>query len=142
MQTEETPFYRKKPFLIIAGIVLLVIIGQLFNDQGNIPDSNNQTTTTTKAESPVKNNAADEKALIEIRKEKKVIEAFLTEANVLYVSVADDGTRRDGFAEYLCQIIKENGSTINLVKITKIGSNQDPNRDNAYGVLLGQCNCN
>lgn len=70
---------------------------------------------------------ANEKALTEIRKEKKVAEAIITDANVLYVSVKDDGTRRDGYAEYLCQILKENGSKINWVKITKVGSTTDPN---------------
>lgn len=80
-------------------------------------------------------------ALQEIRKEPKVVEAIITDANVLYVSVYDDGTRRDGYASYLCEILKEHSSTIKKVKITKAGSTNDPNKDNAYGVLLGESQC-
>ena len=90
---------------------------------------------------PENTNINDKTAIEEIRKEPKVIEALLTDANVLYVSVMDDGTRRDGFAVYLCQIIKEHNSTINCVKVVKVNSTKDPNRDNAYGVLLGESYC-
>ena len=53
-------------------------------------------------------NDGNNQALETIRKEKKIIEAIITEANVLHVSVKDDGTRRDGFTQYLCLILKEN----------------------------------
>ena len=82
------------------------------------------------------------KSLLElINAEPKVKEAIITDSNVLYVSVEDDGTKRDGFANYLCELIKENGSNIMLVKVVKVNSTKDPNRDNAYGVLLGEADC-
>jgi aspartokinase len=117
---------------IFFGVIVLIGLVYFMNSNSN---TDKKTNTST-------NNTNNDKALIEIRKEKKVKEAIITEANVLYVSVVDDGTRRDGYAEYLCQILKENGSNINWVKVTKVNSTNDPNRDNAYGVLLGESHCN
>jgi len=49
-------------------------------------------------------------ALKAIRTEKKVKEAIIVAGtNVFYVSVIDDGTRRDGYASYLCEILREKG---------------------------------
>lgn len=93
------------------------------------------------SEDPTKNKE-NITALEEIKKEPKVKEAIITDANVLYVSVDDDGTNRNGFAEYLCEILNEHKATTKWVKIVKINSINDPNSDNAYGVLLGESNCN
>lgn len=81
-------------------------------------------------------------ALEEIRKEPKVKEAIITDANVLYVAVEDDGTNRNGYASYICTLLKEKKATTNWVKIVKVNSTNDPKADNAYGVLLGQSHCN
>lgn len=81
-------------------------------------------------------------ALEEIKKEPKIKEAFITDANVLYVSVEDDGTNRNGYAEYLCGILKENKASTSWVKIVKVNSIDSENSDNAYGVLLGESMCN
>lgn len=81
-------------------------------------------------------------ALEEIKKEPKIKEAFITDANVLYVSVEDDGTNRNGYAEYLCGILKENEASTSWVKIVKVNSINAENSDNAYGVLLGEAMCN
>ena len=80
-------------------------------------------------------------ALEEIRKEPKVKEAIITDANVLYISVEDDGTKRDGYASYICEVLREKQATTNWVKVVKVNSINDPNSDNAYGVLLGESNC-
>jgi len=77
--------------------------------------------------------------LIKVQKEPKVLDAFINDAKVLYVSVRDDGTRRDGYAEYLCQLV--GGSVVKRVKVVKVNSQNDPERDNAYGVLLGESWC-
>lgn len=77
--------------------------------------------------------------LIKVRNEPKVIEAIITDAKVLYVSVRDDGTRRTGYAEYICMIAKS--SFVERVKVVKVNSQNDPNRDNSYGVLLGESWC-
>ena len=80
-------------------------------------------------------------ALEEIRKEPKVKEAIITDANVLYITVEDDGTNRDGYASYICEVLREKKATTNWVKVVKVNSTNDPNSDNAYGVLLGESHC-
>lgn len=80
-------------------------------------------------------------ALEEIRKEAKVKEAIITDANVLYVTVEDDGTRRDGYAGYLCEVLNDHKATAKTVKVVKVNSSKDPDADNTYGVLLGEMNC-
>jgi hypothetical protein len=80
-------------------------------------------------------------ALVEIRKEPKVKEAIITDANVLYITVEDDGTNRDGYASYICEVLQEKKATTNWVKVVKINSTNEPNSDNAYGVLLGESHC-
>jgi hypothetical protein len=81
------------------------------------------------------------KALEAVKAEPKVMEAIITDADVLYVSVIDDGTSRKGYAEYLCEVLKDYNTTVTRVKVVKAGSTDDPNKDNAYGILLGECNC-
>jgi hypothetical protein len=95
---------------------------------------------STPVEKP-QDNANNKSALEEIRKEKNITEAFINDANVLYVSVADDGTKRDGYATYLCEILTEHKATVKMVKVVKVGSMNDPNADNAFGVLLGEHMC-
>jgi len=80
-------------------------------------------------------------ALEEISREPKVKEAMITDANVLYVTVEDDGTRRDGYAGYLCEVLNDHKATPKMVKVVKVNSSKDPDADNAYGVLLGEMNC-
>ncbi|KAA2240322.1 hypothetical protein F0L74_29620 [Chitinophaga agrisoli] len=93
------------------------------------------------AENPA-TNPNNQEALTEVKKEPKIKDAVITEANVLYAAVDDDGTRRDGYAQYLCQVLAEHNSTVNWIKVVKYGSSNDPKADNAYGVLLGEAHCN
>lgn len=127
---------------------ILLIISLLYSCEPKKKEETNtqkkeevKTETKQKVESEISETDANEKLLTEIRKDKIVVEAIITTANVLYVSVVDDGNRRDDFAEYLCQYLKKNNSKVGWVKITKAGSTNDPNRDNAYGVLLGESYC-
>lgn len=67
-------------------------------------------------------NANNKKALEEIKKESKVTGAIIPDANVLYVSIKDDGSRGDGYAQYLCSILSENKATIKWVKVVQEGT--------------------
>ncbi len=73
---------------------------------------------------------------------EKVFEVILTEANVLYVSVEDNGVDQSRFAETVCNILKSHNATTNWVKVVKVGSARDSKADNAYGILLGDAHCN
>jgi len=48
-----------------------------------------------------------EKAVGELRKEKKIVEVMFPNglSTSLWISVRDDGSRRDGYAEYACLIL-------------------------------------
>lgn len=48
-------------------------------------------------------------AVAEIKKEPKVVDAMFTQNISLWVSVADDGSNRDGFASYLCLLLADAG---------------------------------
>ena len=119
-------------FLILIASVL--IIGFVFSDNSNDVDAG----AATNHGAAYNNDAA----LAAIKAEPKVKDAYITDVGVLYASVIDDGTRRDGYASYLCQVLKDNNSSAKRVKVVKLGSSNDPNRDNAYGVLLGESWCN
>ena len=83
----------------------------------------------------------NEKILGLVKSEPKVKDAVITDADVLYVIVIDDGTKRDGYAEYLCQVLKDNQSDIGRITVVKQISQNDPNKDTTYGVVLGESNC-
>lgn len=66
--------------------------------------------------------AADwrEKAVETIKSEPKVVDALFTQDISLWVSMRDDGSRRDGFAEYLCMTLHEEGMNVGDFVIIKI----------------------
>lgn len=74
--------------------------------------------------------------------EPKVRDFVLTDAQVLYVSVRDDGTNRKGLAMYFCDLMAENAIQCNMVKVVEFGSMNTPSADNAYGRELGRHHCN
>jgi len=78
--------------------------------------------------------------LASIKSEPKVKDAVITDANVLYVSVIDDETNRNGYAEYICEVVKDFNTNVNRVKVVKYNSSNDSG-SNAYGTVLGQSWC-
>lgn len=122
---------------VLAALIVANYVTKLFKGKDEAP------TSTVKVEETTKPNLEDaKKAYLEkIRKdEPKVKEAIITEANVLYISVVGDGTKRDGLASYFCETLRDANlnQEIKKIKIVKFGSTTDPKKDNAYGVLLGE----
>lgn len=77
------------------------------------------------------------KAYLLSGKEPKVKDAtWMTDQN-LYVGVIDDGSRRDGFAEYLCIAAADHGVSPYLIKIIDISKVV---KDKTF-VELGKANC-
>jgi hypothetical protein len=113
---------KKLPFILI--IFLLFSCGQL--------------KTPEQKEAESKANAA---LLVLVFKEPKVIDATVTPADVLYISVKSDGTNRNAYADYFCNLIKESKSKVRWVKIIEVGTSNAPNANNAYGILLGESHC-
>lgn len=129
----------------VTAVISILFIASLTADEKtsseNIKENNETEIVSEKNEIPTEKNA-NITALEEIKKEPKVKEAIITDSDVLYVSVEDDGTNRNGFAQYLCEILNEHKATTKWVKVVKVNSINDPNSDNAYGVLLGESHCN
>lgn len=123
-------WYQTTWVKVVAAILLLGALSRAFTS----PEKTEPTTGNEPAENI-------DAALEAIKKEEKVLDLTLTEADVLYISVQDDGTRRDGYAGYICQVLDEYGVRGKRIKIVKHGSQNDPKRDNAYGVLLGEQWC-
>ncbi len=65
--------------------------------------------------------------LVKSGKEPKVKDATWATDRNLYVGVIDDGSRRDGFAEYICSVADDHGlrpelvKAIDVVKVARTG---------------------
>jgi hypothetical protein len=91
------------------------------------------------AESPrvLKAETEQRKVLKLVRAEALVKQALITEADVLYVAVEDDGSRRDEYASYLCGLIKNQTTSIKKVKVVAVKKA----RERANDVPLGESSC-
>ncbi len=119
--------------LICLGLVK--IIGAVLPDP---PKEQANTTLSAKDTTMLKRVAF----VSQIKKEKKVKEALLTDANVLYVSVEKDKSdNRHGYAMYICQEANLAKIKIDRVKVVEYGTTNAADRDNAYGRILGACWC-
>ena len=87
------------------------------------------------------NNANNLKALQEIKQDPNVVEAILTDVDVIYIGVADNKKNKNFWAETFCDVLKKHNATTKRIKVVQSGSTQNPNRDNAYGILLGEAQC-
>jgi len=69
------------------------------------------------------------KELFQSSKESTAKDAIWTSSSIFKVGVVDDGTRRDGYAEYVCQVLYDYGfkgeevwvQIIDIVKLTRDG---------------------
>lgn len=134
---------KKKIFgFVIIFIILVIIFDTCSND-----NKENRKNTSEKSEvkktkkKEVNIDSINSVALEKIKEEPKVKDAVITDANVLYVGVVNDGTNRDGYASYCCIVMNELNSSVKRVKVVEFGSYNSPNRDNAYGILLGESSC-
>jgi len=58
--------------------------------------------------------------LVKSGKEPKVKDATWLTDSSLYVGVFDDGSRQDGFADYICSVAGDHGVSPELVKVIDI----------------------
>lgn len=97
-------------------------------------------TGATAALAAPKVNAWQAKALKAIKGEKLVIDAKwrMPESNVLWVSMAPDGTRRDGFAQMLCMEFAKSGAPEGDLKTVYI---YDPANYESGNQSMGMAAC-
>ena len=79
------------------------------------------------------------KKLFQSNEEKTAKDAVWTAQNIFKVGVIDDGTRRDGYAEYVCQVLydyefKGKKVWVQVIDIIKLTRNGD-------WVKLGEAHC-
>ena len=56
-----------------------------------------------------------------IKTEPKIKDATWSTSTRLYVGVLDDGTKRDGYAQYVCQLAAPQGATmVKVIDIAKV----------------------
>lgn len=123
---------NKKNATIFLGVVVAGLIG-LFALSPSSPSSSPATPAPTAEQIAA--------AVDVVKAEALVLDAVYTDAEVLYASMKSDGTRRDGYAEYLCGLLSEHGITASRVKIVEAFTQKHPERDNAFGVLMGEAVC-
>ncbi len=126
---------NKSKLIGSAVLFVVIFIGVKTCKSGDVASAQN-------TEKTVNNDSINKVALEIVKQEKKVKDVVLTDANVLYVAVESDGTDRSGYASYICETLKESKSTIEAVKVVEFGTMNSPEKDNAYGVLLGESRCN
>jgi hypothetical protein len=79
------------------------------------------------------------KMLFQSNEEKTAKDAIWTADNIFKVGVIDDGTRRDGYAQYVCSVLNDYGfqgnnvwvQVIDIIKLTK----------NSKWIKLGESHC-
>jgi len=67
-------------------------------------------------------NASDQSALQAVKLEPKVKDAIITNSHVLYAGVWTDGTNRNGYAMYLCEVLREHKSSAKRVKVVDMAT--------------------
>jgi hypothetical protein len=133
---------KTKPIIItiIAIIVIFGIYQRVFHGK-EIDKRNAQRAAEIDTPAINQDSIRYAPALAKIKAEPKVKEAIITDSKVMYASVLDDGTDRSGYAQYLCQVLSNQGITDLRIKIVKQNSSKDPKASNAYGILLGESDC-
>lgn len=129
----------------IAAIVLIVLlaigfVNRIFNG-AEIDKRNAERDSLAKVEASLPKPQDIQQNIIEkLKSEQKVKDVVITDAKVVYIAIQDDGTKRDGLAEYFCQIVKPFNQDLRI-KLVKYGSQNDKEKDSAYGVILGESDC-
>ena len=132
---------KRIAFVVCFGILLLAAIGNRSHDPKTSPNDGKYRSALSKiltSEKAVdtkreKSDAGDTSsaetppilvqwqlnALKAVRSEKQVVEALFTQSISLWVSVRDNGTPRNGYAEYLCLLLYDHSMPVGeLVIIT------------------------
>lgn len=86
-------------------------------------------------------NPNDKAAIEAIKQEKMIINALISDDNILYAAMKDDGSSQNGYAEVVCAILGKHKAATRKVRIIELGSHNKANADTPYGVLLGESNC-
>lgn len=138
-----------RPKHIIAAVLFAIFVLVLFNVQTQSDETSPVEISTLSEppkslETPRFPSASIEAAKLEISKDSNVIDLLYDEANAIewHVALADDGTRRYGYAEAVCIILRQHGAydddvAVRIVDAAKRAEFKDAYRDYSLGAI--QC---
>lgn len=138
----------KSPLLYGAGLGMLAVIvwAGLHFAAAPQPEASTQTDGSLAVEAPIAqplpSPAAIDKAKAALAAESKVVDLVYDPSLAVQwnIAVADDGTRRDGLADYFCLILGENealtpGTKVRIVDAAKRSKFNDAYRDYELGAV-------
>lgn len=78
-------------------------------------------------------------AIDELKTEKSIVETLFTGSSSLWVSMVDDGSSRDGFAQYVCLILIEKGMPSGDLVVISIWDAAEMARGNQKRIGRHEC---
>ncbi|MHA8064993.1 hypothetical protein [Aquirufa aurantiipilula] len=89
------------------------------------------------------NSASKAEFIAEVKMNDQVIDADITDVNVLYISSPNDGKDKQVLADLYCKWVKNyNIQGVNMVKVVDSKTANLPKNGTAWGDELGKCFCN
>lgn len=129
-------FARRRPVVSVAiGLWSLLLLGNVVKGVFDLgPRLQASAPTPIAASAPLDTKKYDA-AMAEIRAERSIIAASWGpyKGASLYVAVKDDGSRRDGYAEYLCMILRGHDLRGVVIHVMTPSDYKDYNTGNDLG---------
>lgn len=125
MATEKNTGQKIKEF-IIGAIILVVVVAFVRGMSGESENSIQKATESVpvQAAAPIKtfSKAQLDSALAAVKAEPKVLDAAWNNTSMpsLLAGVADDGSSRKGYAEYLCMVLAEHGIKGGVIRVMDV----------------------
>ncbi|NCT73706.1 MAG: hypothetical protein GXC78_04200 [Chitinophagaceae bacterium] len=85
-----------------------------------------------------KDHPNNQKATEEIRSDLFILDNFISDSGILYVSVSKDTENLNTKIKEIRKILEKHQSTIRWIKMIEFGTANPSNPDNAFGVLLAE----
>lgn len=138
--------FGEQALIVLFGLFVILIINATSDDEEIPREVKTEEITTAVAQpAPQKKQSFAftkqnlEAALSAIKSEKQVKDAAWTSRGVLKVGVFNDGTNRDGYAKYICQVLydykfKGEGVLVRVIDIVKL-----VNKDKWVNIGTARC---
>jgi len=139
---KDLPTFKKATAIIVYSFLALILIG-IFSPKSEIRPEPQKTTVVGEMESKVDPELIKKIEIEIMTNEPGVKVCSIVDQGIMYASMINDGTRRDGFAEYLCQVLNEDypDAKVEKVIIVELWTHKAPNRNSKFGIHLGESNC-
>ena len=123
-------------------VVQVVLTGSTMGGPAATASASTSTPSVVNPSGPAEDEPNNKSALVEIRGISWIRKAFISDDNVFYIEVYDDGEEKKSWAKRICELLAEHESPIKHVRVISAGSVLERNADKSYGELLAQSKCN